>query len=195
MPDTPIMSEQESLALITSMIQKARNSYIETGVGPLCWGVLISFCSLFTWAEKHFDFQLGADIWLLSLIALIPQVYFSVRARKTQQHVAHDEIVMNYVWSAFAVCIFLLSFYASQVQAPHVTALHMMIFGIPTFITGGFRRFPPMIIGGLICWICCVVSVYTDFETDMLLMAASALFAWLIPGIILRKRYLKLKHV
>jgi hypothetical protein len=195
MPESHTMSEQESLALITSMIRKARNSYIETGVGPLFWGVLITFCSLFTWAEKHFDFQLGVDIWLLSLIALIPQIYFSARSRRTQQHVAHDEIVMNYVWSTFAICIFLLSFYSSQVQTVHITALHMMLFGIPTFITGGFRKFMPMIVGGLICWTCSVISIYTNFETDMILMAVSATFAWLIPGIILRKRYLKLKHV
>lgn len=195
MPESHSMSEQESLELITTMIQKARNSYIETGVGPLFWGVLISFCSLFTWAEIHFKFQLGVDIWLLSLIALIPQIYFSVRARKAKQHVAHDEIVMNYVWSTFAICIFLVSFYGRQVHPASSSALYMILYGVPTFITGGFRRFRPMIIGGLICWICSIMSIYTDFETDMLLMAVSAAAAWLIPGIILRKRYLKLKYV
>ena len=189
------LTEQESLELIASMINKAKNSYIESGVGPLYWGILITLCSLTSFAESTFQFSLGFDIWMLSLFALIPQIFYAVRSRKQRKFTPHEESIMNFVWSTFAICMFLLSFYNAVAHPAHVTALYMMVYGIPTFITGGIRKFKPMIIGGIVCWICSLTSLYTSFPNTLLLMAASSTFAWLIPGIILRRRYLKLKHV
>src|SRR5476649_2870308 len=108
------LTEKESLELIASMIKKAKNSYIESGVGPLFWGVLIAFCSLVTYIELIFNFEIGFDIWTLSLIALIPQAYFSWRSRKTKSVKSHDESMMNYVWGTFVVCIFMISFYINK---------------------------------------------------------------------------------
>ena len=189
------LTEAESLALITEMIGKVKNSYIESGIGPLSWGILIAFCSLFSYAEIKFDFKIGFDIWLLSLFALIPQIYFGWRSKKQRKFRVHEEVTMDYVWSTFAICMFLLSYYGNVVQPPHHTALSMMLFGVPTFITGGVRQFKPMIIGGIVCWICSLTSLYTSYPESLLLMAISSCFAWLIPGIILRSRYLKMMHV
>lgn len=195
MEDEKQLSEKESLALITSMITKAKNSYIDSGVGPLFWGIVITFCSLVTYAERTYKFDIGFDIWILSLLALIPQIYFSIRVRKNKNYTPHDESMMNYVWGTFAIAMFMVNFYVSKTHAPNGIALQMIIFGIPTFITGGVRKFKPMIVGGLICWICSISAYYVVFPNSMLLMALSATCAWLIPGIILRRKYLKLSHV
>lgn len=195
MEDEKIMTEQESLALITSMISKAKNSYIDSGIGPLFWGILITFCSLCTWYEVTFQYDPGFDIWTISLIGLVPQAYFSIRNRRNKNFKSHNETMMNYVWGTFTVCIFMLSFYTHKTHAPNSIALYMMVFGIPTFITGGICKYRPMLIGGLICWCCSIGTYYTSFANGMLLMALSATAAWLVPGIILRRRYLKLAHV
>jgi len=195
MPEEKMLTEKESLALIATMISKAKNSYIESGIGPLCWGILITFCSLMTYARVTFHFDIGFDIWLLSLFALVPQIFFTWRSKKQKNFTSHDEIMMNYVWVTFVICMFLLSFYHSKVHTTNSLGLYMMLFGVPTFITGGIRKFRPMIIGGIICWICSIASYYIGFPNGMLLMALSSAAAWLLPGIILRRRYLKLKNV
>lgn len=195
MEDEKQLSEQESLALIASMIAKAKNSYIDSGIGPLSWGVLITFCSLVTYSQRVFHFDIGFDIWILSLIALVPQIYFSIRSRKNRNYTTHDENMMNYIWGTFAICMFMTNFYVIKNHAPHSISLQMMVFGIPTFITGGTRKLRSMVVGGLICWVCSIASYYVSFENGILLMALSATSAWLIPGIILRRRYLKLAHV
>ncbi len=189
------LTEKESLALITSMIKKAKNSYIESGIGPLFWGIVITFCSLITYARVSYQLDIGFDEWFLSLFALLPQVFFIWRARKQKNFISHDESIMNFVWATFAICIFLLSFYNSHVHPSNSIALYMIVYGIPTFITGGVRKFTPMVVGGIICWVCSIASYYTSFANGMLLMALSATSAWLIPGIILRRRYLTMKHV
>ena len=38
------LSEQESLSLITQMINKAKNSYHDTGMGAMLWGAVIVCC-------------------------------------------------------------------------------------------------------------------------------------------------------
>ena len=170
MPNEKQLTEKESLELIASMISKAKNSYIESGVGPLCWGVLITFCSLFSYAQAALKFSIGFDVWLLALFALIPQIIYAFRSRKIRKFTAHEEAIMDYVWSTFAICMFLLSFYNAVANPSHVTALYMMVYGIPTFITGGIRKFRPMILGGIICWICSLASLYTTFPNTMLLL-------------------------
>ncbi len=187
------MTEQQSLQLINEMIGKAKRSYITTGAASIVWGLLIILCSLLTWIQfytKHFfDF----DVWLLVFLAVIPQIYFSVKERQKKKFVGHDEQTMTYVWTAFGICIFILSFYNSKFGSINQssTSLFMLLYGIPTFITGGVFKFKPMIYGGLICWLLSMVSMFTNIETDMLFMAACGLFAWLIPGVILWKRYKK----
>ena len=75
--------------------------------------------------------------------------------------------------------------------ASYSTSLFLMLYGMPSILTGGITKFKPMLYGGILCWICCIISVYTNLKTDLLLMALSAIAMWLIPGIILRRKYLK----
>jgi hypothetical protein len=188
------LSGQESLKLINEMIGKAKQSYVTKGIASIVWGVLIIVCSLLTWAQVQYDFYIGFDVWMLVFIAVIPQAFFSMKEKKQKNFVAHDEITMRYVWSTFAICIFILTFYGSHFRGHGHPGLFMMLYGIPTFITGGIFKFKPMIIGGLICWGLSVGSMFTPLATDMLFMAACGLFAWLLPGIILWNRYKRNQH-
>jgi hypothetical protein len=185
------LSEQESLKLINEMIGKAKKSYISKGTASIVWGILIIICSLLTWYEIQFKTYFGFDVWLLVFVAVIPQLYFSMQEKKSKKFVGHDEQTMTFVWTTFGICIFMLSFYNSRFNVQSASSLFMMMYGIPTFITGGVFKFKPMILGGLICWICSIISMYTKQDIDMLLMAACGLFAWLIPGLILWNRYKK----
>jgi hypothetical protein len=207
------LSEKESLELIASMINKAKNSYHEKGIGPVLWGSIITLCSLVTFLQIQYDFELPFDIWLLTLFALVPQVYLSIKGKKLRKTKSYNDDAIDYVWICFGVAIFLLIHINSNLvtvlnnvftdyrslggKAPdfnyfnYSSAMMLLLYGIPTVITGGIMRFKPMLYGGILCWVCCVISVYTDLKIDMLLTALAATFAWLVPGIILWRRYKK----
>ncbi len=209
----PKLSEAESLQLISEMIRKARNSYLDTGAGPLLWGGVITCCSLVTYTQIRFGYRLPFDIWWLTLLALVPQAIFVLREKKNAQVRSHEENLMDAVWSAFGISLLLLLFINAGISRqldeqfrqypgfpgggaahPYMafsTAHLMLLYGIPTVITGLSRRFRPMLIGGIICWMAACCSVFTGLAGDMLLTAVSAMAAWLIPGVILRIRYLK----
>ena len=185
-----IRTQQQGLDLINEMISKAKKSYTTKGIASMVWGSLITFCGLVNWVEIHFNKSFG-DVWLLTLIALLPQIYFSVKEKRNKNFIGHNEITTNYIWIAFTISMFITSFYFSHFNMGNATTLIMMLFGIPTFIIGGMSKFKPMIFGGIFCWTASVVSIFTAIEVDVLLMAACGLFAWLIPGIILWGRYKK----
>jgi hypothetical protein len=188
---TENFSEQDSLKLINEMIGKAKKSHIEKGIASMLWGTIIIICSLITWAGAHYNYQTG-DIWLLTIVALIVQVVFGIIESKKKNYISYEEVSMKYVWTAFGISIFIASNYAGKFPSGgETTSIFMMLYAIPTFITGGVTKFKPMIYGGIFCWVASFMSIHTPFEIDNLLMAACGLVAWLIPGIILWNRYKK----
>ena len=185
-------THQQSLDLINEMIGKAKKSYVTKGTASIVWGIIIIICSVVTWAQIHFKFRIGFDIWLLTVVALVAQIFFSVKESKNRNFVSYESEPISYSWIAFGISIFILSLYGSRNnQQGEASALFIMLYAIPTFITGGITKFKPMIMGGIFCWVAAIISIYTKVEVDLLLMAASGLLAWLIPGIILWRRYKK----
>lgn len=212
------MSGQESLDLIASMIHKAKDSNHDTGVSAIMWGAVIAVSALLKLSEIQFNYRLPFDPNILALVAIIPQIIFSIRERKRRRVKSYDDGYMNYIWLAFGICIFLLILIINAVFAElnpvlkeyremtkgspafadfrfseYVASFFLLLYGIPTFITGAACKFKPMVWGGVICWASCVLSLFTSIKADLLFIASSAIFAWLIPGIILESDYRKAK--
>ena len=186
-------SKEESLKLINEMILKAKNSHYESGIGPLLWGSVIFVCSIVSFIQLEYNIDIGFDIWWLTFIAVVPQVYITIKSKKRKIFKGYNDTAMNYVWMTFAISIALLIHYNAHLNySGESVPLFLILYGIPTIITAGVKNFKPMLYGGIVCWLAAIITVYTDIKTDLLLMALSALCAWFIPGIILRRRYLKL---
>ena len=209
------LTEKESLELITQMINKARNAYYNTGFSAIMWGAVVAFCALEKFAEIHFEYRLPFDIYLLTLLAIIPQVFISIKEKKERGVKSYDDPYMDYIWMGFGICIFLMIFVVNVIfnqwnpvadeyttLAGHrpgftfyefISPLFLILYGLPTFITGAACNFKPMLWGGLLCWVCCIITLFTTVKIDLLLTALSAIGAWLIPGIILEQEYRKAK--
>ncbi len=105
------ITEKESLELITSMIQKAKGSYHDTGIGPILWGSVIGLNSFITYLQIHYHFSMGFDIWILALIAIIPQIIISVREKRSSLVKKYEDDALNAVWLVFGISIFGLMTY------------------------------------------------------------------------------------
>jgi hypothetical protein len=185
------LTGQESLELISRMISKAKRDYYDTGLSSLLWGSTITFCSLIAFVNYYLKWPVFDYVWFLTFAAVIIQGMISAREKKLRRRKGHDEDLMSGIWISFAIAMFLVSWVLSWFNLPFLTSIYMIIYGIPTFTTGYARRFRPMLIGGIACWVFSMLAMFTPFPYVMLYMAASAQLAWFIPGLILRKRYLK----
>lgn len=185
------LSHKQSLQLIEEMIYKAKNSYHESGTSALLWGSIIMFCSAVSFANFWWQVDWLKQIWLLTILAVIPQIIISIRESRAQKFKSHTEDAIGGLWISFGVAIFLTSFYTNVFRPDGGASLFLILYGIPTFATGYAERFKPMIIGGIICWVGAVVSFYTSYRIDLVLFFIAAFFAWFLPGLILRSAYLK----
>jgi uncharacterized protein with PQ loop repeat len=210
------LTEKESLDLIAQMINRAKDACHNTGVTAIMWGAVIALCSLVRLSEIHFGYRLPFDIYLLTLAAVIPQIYLSIKEKRERKVKAYGDAFMDYLWLGFGICIILMIFITSVMyrgwdpmadrysELAGMTAsfklyefnaaLFLLLYGLPTFVTGTSMKFKPMLWGGLLCWTCCIITLYTNVKIDLLLTALSSVFAWLIPGIIMERDYRKAKR-
>lgn len=224
MEEKKSLTESESLALITDMIHKAKSTYYETGVGPILWGTVVSIASLMTYLQREYDFRIGFDIWILVLVAIIPQILISMREKRKQGVKKYEDDALNAVWLTYAISIFGLILYQNIIPdatvklnadegwvmvrhysnlqkpddiirpfAPSIYSLFILLYAFPTLVTGIVKKFKPMLAGAVIAYLLFIVSCYTASKYDMLLGSITAICCWLIPGIILRRRYLAQK--
>lgn len=208
------LTEKESLELITRMINKAKDACHDTGITAIMWGLVIVICSLVRYAELQFNFRLPFDIYMLTYVAVIPQIYFSIREKKRRKVRTYDDRFQDGLWLAFGISIALLIFIVGRLYREwdpvndqfetltgtagfklyeYIAAFFLMLYAIPTFVTGMTMKFKPMFWGGILCWVCCIASLFLPVKTDMLLIALSAAGAWLIPGIIMERDYQQAK--
>lgn len=194
-------SEQESLQLIAQMIQKAKNDFVETGISALLWGSIVTLCSLVQFVSFFHPFASANNVWMLTFFAIVPQIVISIKERKKKRFKGYGESATSSIWITFGISMFLLSFYFGFLSSQgidasklHQDTLYLIVYGIPTFSTGMARRFTPMIVGGIACWIFAIASAFTPYPYNMLLVAGGALLAWFVPGLILQRRYLNAKR-
>lgn len=209
------LSEKESLDLIAQMINKAKDACHDTGIAAIMWGAVIAVCSLVRLSELHFGYKLPFDIYLLTIVAVIPQIFFTIKENKKRRVKTYDDAFINALWIGFGICIFLMIYTSGSMYSQwdpaadeykklsgstypfriyeFTSSLFLLLYGLPTFVTGVSMKFRPMLWGGLLCWVCCIVCIYTSIKIDLILVALSSVFAWLVPGIIMEKDYRKAK--
>lgn len=210
------LTEKESLDLIAQMINKAKDACHDTGIAAIMWGAVVAVCALVRLSELHFEYKLPFDIYWLTFVAVIPQIYFTIREKKERKVKTYGDAFMDYLWMGFGICIFLMIYITGTMYnewdpvadeyrklTGHSSSFRMyeftssfflLLYGLPTFVTGVSMKFKPMLWGGLLCWACCIITLYTSIKIDLILIAISSVFAWLIPGIIMEKDYRKAKQ-
>jgi hypothetical protein len=184
-------SPKDSLQLIDSMINQAKNRFSENGFLYLLWGWLI-----FADAIIHFIliklqwFKQPEIIWASCWIAVILQfIYLSKTKRKETVKTYSDEII-NYIWISFGICMFLLFFIMGKGNGwNNIYSLFLMLYGVPTLLSGVVMQFKPLKIGGIICWMLALISAFIPPIYGLLLLSVAVAAAWIIPGYLMRKKY------
>ena len=216
------LGQQESIQLITEMIQKVKHHFHESGTSAILWGSVVGIAGLVNFVELYWKFYIGFDIWLLVLAAVIPQVFITIRENRTRKIITYTEAAINAIWLVYGISIFLLVFYFNTVPAatdkllsqhgvsllrrnsdgtidsfryfiPSHGSLLLLLFGIPTMATGIAHKFRIMVWSAILCYIFFLISCFTSNVYDMLLCGLAGIFNWLIPGFVLRKKYMRQK--
>ena len=188
------LSGRDSLQLIQSMINKARNQFSENGHLYLVWGWVVLFCSIGQFVLFYFFRSPWHPlVWLATWVALAYQLVYISRNRKKQKVKTYTGDIISYVWLVFAILMILIGFNIGYNQKGQgyqlLSPVIICLYGMPTFLSGKILRFKPLVYGGLGCWILSVIAAFIPYAFQMLLFGVAVIIAWIIPGYLLRNRY------
>jgi FtsH-binding integral membrane protein len=191
------ISGSEQLAIIESMIKKAKNQFSENGHLYLLWGWAVFICSSvqfillnFVHYEKHYFVWFG--LWLI----LIYQFFYLKNKRNRQRVRTYTDEIVGFVWIAFFILMILFLFlYARAFESDkyylYIFPAFLALYGMPSFLSGIILKFRPLITGGIGCWFLSVIATFIPAEYHLLLISLAMIIAWIIPGYLLRKKFKK----
>ncbi|MFY7937600.1 MAG: hypothetical protein ACOVOQ_09490 [Flavobacterium sp.] len=105
---------------------------------------------------------------------------------KTEMVIPLIEKVYTYGWIAASIGLSVLSFAYFENFIEILCFGVLLIFGLVNFIIGGVVGFKPLIIGGFLSMLLCLLSVYCDLEYKFLITAIGVIFTCAIPGIMMK---------
>jgi len=183
-------TNQQSLEMIQSMINISRRNFRKEGFYYILWGSLFFIAALVQYIiYTVYKSELHWLSWMVAgALAVVINFFIMWKKNNVPKVKTYIDRVNFYLWTGFVTSILFIGFLASQqILTPiQINPLIIMLYGFTTFISGGMLRFKWLIAGGIVAWIMAGVSGFQTYETQMLLVAATILLSYLIPGIMLK---------
>jgi len=184
------LSPQESLELIASMIESAKESISDRSNFFLLWGwatMIGCLLQYYLFAVVHHPQHYLA--WLVTPVALLLHVVFIIKNERHERVKTFINEANRYVWTIIGFAYLALAFVFLKVGWQYCFPFYILLYGLGTFISGSLLKFKPMKFGGAACLVLVVIAPHLNFALQILLSAFAILISYIIPGHLLRKQY------
>jgi hypothetical protein len=181
-----MMSGEESLRIITEMINKTKVNIRQGSFHLLFWGWLIFACSISEYLLMKFTgLTHPYYVWFFVIPgAFVSMIYGFVTGRKAKVHTYADMLYM-WTWLGFLIAGIVL-FIVHSKRLDTVGPYILLLAGFPTFVSGFIIKFRPLIIGGICFWVMAIIVTFAGPSVAPLGMPIAVLTGYLIPGYMLK---------
>ncbi len=189
-PNDKELSPEQSLRLITSMIESTKSSISDKSHFFLLWGyATIAGCLLqyYLLAIVHYPRHYYA--WFVTPVALLVHVIFIYKYERNERVKTFISEANNYVWIIIGFSYMALAFVFSKIGWQYSFPFYILLYSIGTYISGSLLKFKPMKFGGAVCLVLVAVAPYLEYSLQILLAAFAILISYIIPGHLLRNQY------
>ena len=185
-------SPQQSLDLITQVIQDARSSFSEDGVVYTMWGALLMIASLGQYYLLHNGFMEinFYPYFLMPVGAVISFLYYRKKASSSSGNNLISQ-VNRALWIACSFNMLILGFAFAHILQANLTPVILILLGIGLSVSGISIRSKLLQFSGIFTNLAAVACFWVDWADHSLVTALVALVAIFIPGIILMNRFKK----
>src|SRR5688572_14481852 len=98
------LNPTESLNVIHSMINTAKNKLADDGFLLILWGWLILGAAMFHYVSIIMGYNAGHMAWAIAIpLGVISSIVYGLRQKKKEHHKSYIDIYLGYVWAAFII--------------------------------------------------------------------------------------------
>jgi hypothetical protein len=185
-------SPEQSLRLITSMIETTKNSISDNSIFFLMWGWgTVIACAVQYYMKAILNNPYHGLAWLIIPLLFILQFFIISSRRKRETVKTFIGDASAYLWTAVGLSYFILLFIFGKIGWEYCFPFYIIFYGVGTYVSGRLIKFRPMAIGGLICFPLAVAAVYVDFDYRIIMLGIAIFISYVIPGHLLRAKYKK----
>ncbi|MEY2691785.1 MAG: hypothetical protein RIT03_175 [Bacteroidota bacterium] len=180
------ISNQQQLDLIAQMIKSSQRRFYDDSPYYILWGSAVFIASILQYFLLAQANEYNAIGWAIVIpVALLVQFILIRKQKQAEKVTTQMETVLASMWIAFGITMFVILFFSSKIGLATYPII-LCLYAITTFVSGSAFKIKAFVLGSLVCWALAVIGFFVAFDIQLLLLAAGVLFAFIIPGIILR---------
>lgn len=180
------LSPEQSLGIISSMIQQAQGNVRGNSFFFLLWGWVIAVANFgMYYLIEYTTYEHPQIVWLLVLPAGIASAIYGNKLDKSQTSKTHLDTIYNWLWVSYAIGIIPLWAFGYKINYM-INPVVLLFTAMPTFLSGIIVRFTPLIVGGISFLGFGSVCFLVDGTTQLLIGGIGIVCGYLVPGYLLR---------
>jgi hypothetical protein len=181
------LTAQQSLDIITTMIQQAKGKVQKNGFHFMLWGWVVVIANLGMYTLTRLDYPYPYIVWSITIPAWVISLYKGYKDGRSENATSHLDLVTLALWVTFGVCVFTIVAFGNKINF-QINPLIITISSIPTFVSGVVLRYKPLMLGGASFWIFGIIAFLVPRETQPLIGAVAVLCGYLVPGYLLKHK-------
>jgi len=179
----------ESLQIIQQMIHAAKQDLSDNSFDFLFWGWLVLAAALGNYGLLLVGYARPWLPWaLMPLGSVVVLVYHYRQEKRRTVHTPVNDF-LGFFWSGMGVMLVIVLGYGEVHGWVKAYPFLIALYGMGTFVSGGALRFRPLVYGGAACWLLATAAFLVPFQTQLLLLIAAVIVAYIIPGHLLKARF------
>ena len=181
-----MLSSQESLEIIHTMIAQAKGDFKANAFHFLWWGWIVLIGSLGHYALLSFTSVAYPQLaWLVVIIGIAGSIARGVKSNREARVKTYTGKIYGIIWITFLVNYFILLFFMDKINY-YITPLILLMAAASTLISASMMRFRPLQIGAVSIWIAGIAAFTVSLPNQLLITAIAILLGYLVPGYLLK---------
>ncbi len=180
------LTSEESLEIITKMIQNAKGNIKGNSFQFLLWGWVVLIGNLGQYIiTEYTEYDYPYIIWLGTIPVWIISMMYGYRKSNKQRVTTYSDSLIMWIWLGFLFSLLIVIF--SGRFAETIPSLILILAGLCAFMTGLIIKFKPLIYGASSFWVFAAIILAVDYTYAPLLSAIATFIGYLVPGYMLKK--------
>mgnify|MGYP006266184757 CR=1 FL=1 len=173
---------QDSLAIISNMIQEARQRYEENGVIFMLWGISIAIVAAVQFYLMYIDLPEISGMIYIALV--LPGIYTGYYYRNTPTRKGSNPIsrIMKIVWTALGLNLFALGFGFYFTLGLNLIPVILIILGTGLILSGSAIRSRLFVLAGVLTQVAGYIAFFVDPVYQPLVLSTVGVFTLFLPG-------------